>query len=212
MRDWPICPYVLAVLFTLPCAAQSWEVGGTAGYDLYRDAAVTGATSGTAGFAPGYALGATVGNDLYRFLGGEVRYTYLAGDLKVASGNVSAQASGHAQAIHYDLLVHGGSKESLIRPFLAAGAGVKIFSGTGREAAYQPLADLLVLTHATQTEPLISFGGGIKITLSRRVLLRFDVRDYLTPVPDRLLAAPPNVRVSGWIHDLVFLAGVSRVF
>ncbi len=212
MENWPIRLCVLAVLVTLPCVAQSWEVGGTAGYDLYRDVAVTGATSGTAGFTPGYALGATVGNDLYRFLGGEVRYTYLAGDLRVSSGSANAQASGHAQAIHYDFLLHAGTKESLIRPFLAAGAGVKIFSGTGREPAYQPLADLLVLTHATQAEPLISFGGGIKIALSRRVLLRFDFRDYLTPVPDRLLAVPPNGHISGWIHDLVFLAGVSRVF
>jgi hypothetical protein len=187
-------------------------VGGSAGYSNWRDAAVTGSTSGTAGFTPGFAVGAVLGNSLYRSLGGEVRYTYLAGDLKVSSGNVRAQASGHSQALHYDLLVHAGTKESRVRPFLAAGAGVKIFSGTGHEAAYQPLSDLLVLSHATQTEPLVSVGGGVKFSLARRALLRLDFRDYLTPVPDRLLAAPPGIRVSGWLNDMVFMVGVSTVF
>jgi hypothetical protein len=212
MRYWTIRVSMMAFAAALPCVGQTWEVGGAAGYSTYRDVTVTGAASGTAGFNSGYAVGALLGNSLYRSLGGEIRYTYLTGDLKVSSGNVSARASGHSQAAHYDLLLHGGSKESAIRPFLAAGAGVKVFSGTGREAAYQPLGNLLVLTHATQAEPLISVGGGVKFSLGRRALLRLDVRDYLTPRPDQLLAAPPNTRVTGWMNDLVFMAGVSAVF
>ena len=120
--------------------------------------------------------------------------------------------TGQSHAIHYDVLVHMTSKESRLRPFLAAGAGVKIYRGTGAEVAYQPLSNLVVLTHTQEAQPLISVGGGVKISVSKRALLRLDFRDYLTPVPSSLLAAPPFSKISGWVHDFVFLVGVSTVF
>jgi len=71
---------------------------------------------------------------------------------------------------------------------------------------------MVVLTRTTQPEALISVGGGVKVSISRRVLLRFDFRDYATPVPDNLLAAPPGAKVSGWVHDLVGVVGISATF
>lgn len=207
---------ILTLLLPLPglvLAQQQWEVGGSAGYGIYRDVNVTGpAASGTAGFTSGVAFGAVLGNEISHRIAGEIRYTYRADDLKVSSGSAEAKASAQSHAIHYDFLIHATSRESVVRPFLAAGAGVKIFRGTGAEPSYQPLSNLLVLTHTTQPEPLISAGGGVKVSVSRHALVRFEFRDYATPLPDKLLAAPPGAKIRGWMHDFVFLAGVSTVF
>jgi hypothetical protein len=206
---------VFTLLFPLSCVAfaQTWEVGAAAGYGLYREANVTGATaSGKTGFESGVAVGAVLGNDRFRYIGGDVRYTYRHDALKVSSGGVTATAGAQSHALHYDVLIHAAPREARVRPYLAVGAGVKLFRGTGAEPAYQPLSNLVVLTHTSQAEPLISGGAGLKIALKHGALLRFDFRDYATPVPDKLLATPPRARVSGWLHDFVFLIGVSTTF
>ncbi len=189
---------------------QSWEVGGSAGYGLYRNVNIP-AASGTTGFTPGFAFGGVFGNQTKTRFGGEVRYTYRAGEMKVSSGSTEAKASAESHAIHYDVLIHSTAKEDSIRPFLAVGAGVKVFRGTGVEPAFQPLSNLIVLTHTTQPEALLSVGGGIKIPVSRGVHIRLDFRDYASPVPEKLLASPTS-KTTGWLHDFVFLVGASKVF
>lgn len=204
-----------SVLLPLPflLSGQQWELGGSAGYGVFHDVPVTaGSLSGSAGFESGVAFGALFGNQISRWVGGEARYTFRQDDLQVSSGSTKATMTGQSHAIHYDVLVHLTPKESGIRPFLAAGAGVKFYRGTGEEAPYQPLSSLVVLTHTREAQPLISVGGGVKIPMSKRMLLRLDFRDYLTPLPTSVLAPPPNSKISGWMNDLVFLVGVSTVF
>ena len=205
------------LLLSIPIASiafsQTWEFGGSAGYGLYRNVSVSsGAASGTAGFSNGVAFGALLGNQMNRWVGGEARYTYREDDLQVSSGSTKAKADAQSHALHYDVLVHLATKESAVRPFIAAGAGVKLYRGTGAEPAFQPLSNLAVLTHTTEAQPMISIGAGVKFSMSRHTLLRLDFRDYATPIPTNLLAAPPPARISGWLHDLVFLVGVSTVF
>lgn len=206
---------VALLLIPLPCMllAQNWEVGGSAGYNLSHDVKVTnGTASGSTGFASGVAFGALLGNQINRLVGGEARYTYQSDDMQVSSGSTKAKAGAWSSALHYDVLIHAVSKESPVRPFLAVGAGVKLYRGTGAEPAFQPLSNLVVLSHTNEAQPLISAGGGVKFSMSRRSLLRLDFRDYMTPVPTSLLATPPNSRLSGWMHNFVFMVGVSTVF
>ena len=205
----------LSLLLPLPCVlfGQQWEVGASAGFGMPREVSVSaGSASGHTGFESGAAFGAVFGNQMNRWVGGEARYTYRMGDLKVASGSTKATAGAESHAIHYDVLVHGAKTGSPIRPFLAAGAGVKYYRGTGPEPAYQPLSNLVVLTHTSEAQPLISIGGGVKFAMSHRALLRLDFRDYMTPVPTNLLAPPVNSKINGWIHDFVFLVGISSTF
>jgi hypothetical protein len=205
----------LMLSIPLSCAVfgQTWEFGGSAGYGLYHNVNVSaGGTTGSAGFGSGVAFGALLGNQINRWVGGEARYTYRADDLQVSSGGVKAQAGAQSHALHYDVLIHATSKESGVRPFLAVGAGVKLYRGTGVEPVFQPLSNLVVLTHTNEAQPLISVGGGVKVSMSHRTLLRLDFRDYATPVPTSLLATQPGSKISGWIHDFVLLVGVSAVF
>ena len=203
------------MLSAVPAAlwSQRWEVGGSAGYGLYRDASVTnGAVSGKTGFQSGIAFGGVFGNETTRHVGGEARYTFRSNDLRVTSGSTKATASAQSHAIHYDVLIHGASQEAAVRPFFAAGAGVKYYRGTGEERVFQPLSNLVVLTHTNEAQPLISVGGGVKFAVARRTLLRFDFRDYVTPFPSSLLALPANSRAKGWMHDFVLMVGISGVF
>jgi hypothetical protein len=204
---------VLALPMTALLPAQNWEVGADAGYAFFRQAPVTnGSVSGTTGFAPGLVAGALLGNSITHLIGGEVRYTLQLNDLQVKSGSTKATLSGQSHALHYDVLIHAAPRDSPIRPFFAAGAGVKFYRGTGSESAYQPLSNLVVLSHTNEAQPLISLGGGLKIAAGHRALIRFDFRDYMTPIPTSLLATPGSTKISGWMHDFVFLVGVSTTF
>jgi hypothetical protein len=188
-------------------------VGGSAGYSTWHNVNVTsGAASGTTGFGSGLAVGAVLGNDLYRHLGGEVRYDWIQNDLQVSSGSTKVTAAGQSHAIHYDLLVHTSAGGESVRPFAAFGAGVKYYRGTGSEPAFQPLSNLVLLTHTSEAQPLISAGGGVKFPISHRLLIRVDFRDYVTPYPSSLLALPPNSRANGWVHDFVITLGISGLF
>ena len=89
----------------------------------------------TAGFSSGIAAGILIGQDLYPRLGGEVRYVFEQGTLQLRSGGTTVGFQGQAHVVHYDLLFHMRPRREHVRPYLAAGGGVKIFRGTGAEEA-----------------------------------------------------------------------------
>lgn len=203
----------MAVLFSSLGSAQQWTVGAAAGGGFYRDASISNSTgSVSAGIGPQIAASVVGGDDLYRFLGGEIRYTYRAGDLQLKSSAQTATMAGSSQAVHYDLLLHATPREARIRPFAAGGGGVKYYRGTGQEQAFQPLSGFGFLTKTHQHEPLISFGGGVKCRVTRHVQFRVDVRDYVTPFPDKVIVPAPSAKTHGWLHDFVSMAGLSYVF
>ena len=112
------------------CLAQTWELGGAAGGGVYRNASVS-ATAGPAniGFSTQAAAGVVIGENLYRHLGGEFRYTFRGGDLRLQAGGQEVKMDGRAHALHYDLLLHATNREARIRPFAAVGGGIKFTRG-----------------------------------------------------------------------------------
>ncbi len=186
-------------LFALPgCFAGEFELGVAGGGHLLRGATVT-APAGTA----------KAGQRLYRTVTGEVRYTYLQGALKLSSGGAETDFGGDTHAIHYDFLIHPYKSEAKIQPFAAAGAGVKVFRGAGKESAYQPLSQFAYLTKTTEWKPLVSVGGGIRATLSPKMSVRVDFRDYMTPFPKNVIAPGRGATIKGWLHDFVPMVGIS---
>ena len=194
-------------------AAPRWEIGGLGGGGFYSSASVSGPTgSGDVGIKNSVAVGAFVGNDLYKHLGGELRYEFLPGDLKVSSGGSEATFSGQAHAIHYDFLLHFAPKGSRIRPFVSAGGGVKIYQGTGKATVTQTLSSLALLTNTHQASGLGVFGGGLKAQVSSHLMLRFEVQDFLTPFPKQVIAPAPGAKISSLLNEIVFLAGLGITF
>src|SRR5439155_463587 len=114
--------------------------------------------SGDVGFKSGVAAGAYVGGSMTKFVGGELRYEYLGGDLKASSGGTEETFSGNAHAIHYDFLVHFAPTGAKIRPFVSGGGGVKVYLGTGAPTVTQPLDRLVLLTHTHEVKGLGSVG------------------------------------------------------
>jgi hypothetical protein len=194
-------------------ATPKWEIGGLGGGSFYNSASVSSpAGNGDAGIKNGVAAGAYFGSDMYRHLGGELRYEFLPGDLKVSSGGTEATFSGLAHAIHYDFLYHFTPTGSRIRPFVSGGGGVKIYQGTAKATITQPLSGLALLTNTHETKGLGVFGGGVKAKVTGHVVLRFEVQDFLTPFPRQVIAPAPGAKISGLLNDIVFMAGLGITF
>ena len=196
---------VLALLSAVACSAQGWEVGGMASYGFYRTLDVTNPVgSAVAGLSPGTAFGAVVGHNAGGLLGGEFRYSYEMSDLKLSSGGTDVKFAGMAHILGYDLVLHRRPKHGAkILPFLAVGGGMKIYRGTGTEQAYQPLSDIALLSKTQEIKPMISAGGGVKLRLGQRVILRAAWKSAITsPHFLRQVITPlPGTKVSGWLKS-----------
>jgi len=204
----------LAVTFAGISAAQEWEVGGMASYGFYHNASATNPDgSASAGFAPGAAFGGLIGYNSSSRIGGEFRYAFEMNDLRLSSGGTTANFSGQAHVIGYDLILHPRASHSgKFQPFLAVGGGMKLYRGTGTEQAYQNLENFALLSRTQQVEPMISVGGGVKIALSQHILLRAEIRDYITPFPTNVITPLPPTKISGWLNDFVPMIGISYIF
>jgi outer membrane protein W len=133
-------------------------------------------------------------------------------DLKVSSGGTEAAFGARSQAIHYDLLLYGADRESSIRPFVAAGGGMKLYQGTGKEVESQPLGQFAILSRTSQVQGLISVGGGFKYRVGDRTFLNLEIRDYITKAPKDVIAPYVGSKMSGWVHSLVPMVGLSFGF
>jgi len=211
----------LAILGTgLPaCWAQNsevspkWEIGVLGGGGFYNSASVTSpAGSGDVGIKNSVAVGAFLGSDMYKHLGGELRYEFMPGDLRVSSNGTEATFTGMAHAFHYDFLFHFAPKGARIRPFVSAGGGVKLYQGTARATVAQPLSGLALLTNTHEIKGLGVFGGGIKAQVTSHVMLRIEVQDFLTPFPRQVIAPAPGAKISGLLNDIVVMAGLGLTF
>jgi hypothetical protein len=208
-----VCAVAFAIIAAAPVAmAQSWEFGGGVGGGFYPSQTVSGAAgSASANLATNIAGSAWVDNSGAGHWGGELRYDYQIGALQLNGGGTFASFAAYSQAFHYDVLWYPSRNGSRIRPFLAAGAGVKIYKGTGARAAYQPLNQVALLTQAQDLTPMASVGGGVKIQLAARVSLRIELHDYLTPFPKQVITPNAGEKVSGWgwMQDFVPMVGIS---
>jgi len=205
----------LALAALTPAAfAQKWEVGFGAGGSFLTSQTVTNpAGNADATRDPGLALSAWLDNNIGSGLfGGELRFDHEMGDLKLTSGGTTVKFGSQSNAIHYDFIYNFASSESAVRPFVAAGGGVKWFSGTGTEQVYQPLSNIAVFSDVRDLRPMASVGGGVKFNIAKSTLLRLEVHDYLTPFPSKLIAPVAGSSVSGWLQDFVVMAGLSFAF
>ncbi len=189
--------------------AQKWEFGAVGGASIYTSqTATSGTASADAGFKNGYSAGVLVGNNISDHVGGEVRYLYSMNDLEVKSGSARAGMSAQSHAIHYDLLFHFTPRNSRVRPFVSVGGGTKYYRSTGNETAFQPLSNLVLLTRANEWKGMFAVGGGVKIAVSKHVSLRAEFKDYISPIPTKLLTPARNAQLSGWMQNFVPLFGI----
>ncbi|MEO8660981.1 MAG: outer membrane beta-barrel protein [Bryobacteraceae bacterium] len=197
----------------LPVMGQRYEFGAGGGGSFYSNRALTGGpTNAKAGFQPGFAATAYIGHNMYRLVSGEFRYTFEQNEMRLSSGTTKATFGGRSHMLHYDIVVHAASSEAHVRPYVLAGAGFKDFQGTGTETLYQDLQSVALLTKTSQWQPLVTFGAGIKVAVSKGVFLRLEFRDYMTKLPNSVIAPVPPTIAGGWIHNFLPLIGISFAF
>jgi len=207
--------FTLAVTISSVCQAQPWELGAIGGYGWYHDSSITnGLGSAEAGIPAKAAFGVTLTENMYNYIGGEIRYLFRFGGPELKSSGIEANLDGHTNLVTYDFLFYTSPKESSIRPYIAAGAGIKVYTGLGSRFLdlNQPLANLALLRPVNQVEPAISVGGGMKFRMPKRTQLRVDFRAYMTPLPDQLFRPIGPSVIRGWLYDFVPLGGISYVF
>jgi len=212
MKNFPLLLSLFAVLsLGLPLRAQEgFEFGGFAAGSIYKGTDVqSGSNSGDISYKPGPGGGIFFGQTMNGHFGGELRYLYARNSLKLTSGGAEATFAGQSHSVGYDLLFYVTDRDVKIRPYVAAGIGVKIYQGTGAERAVQPLSNLAILTNTNQTTVAGDFGAGVKVSLGGRLALRLEVRDYVSPVPDKVFAASPGAHINGTIfHQFVPAVGI----
>jgi outer membrane protein W len=206
---------LVAAFFTGACLAQEqqYELGGTIGYGVYRHATVYSSDgTATAGVRNRFVAGMVFTENLYEYLSGEVRYLYQDGNPYVKSGGVLAMVQGQSHAINYDLLFHFRPRKQRIRPYMAAGLGVKDYVLTGPEPFPQPFPQVATLTNQDQLRLLYSVGFGVKYEWKRNVVLRFDFRDYLTAFPKQVIVPAPHGTDRGIFEQFTPMFGVGYRF
>jgi hypothetical protein len=196
---------VCAALALAPAAiAQKWEFGGGAGGGFYTSQDVTSAAGSAAAKIQTNIVGsALLGNNGQGRWGGELRYEYQRGALELSQGSTNATFDAHTHQFHYDVLWHTNSAGSRIRPFVSVGGGVKLYQGTGSEVVYQPLSNFALLTKQQDLTPMVSAGAGVKFRIGSRMQVRFDVHDYLSPFPKKVITPNTGAKTGGWLQDFV---------
>ncbi len=191
--------------------AQEWEVGAIGGYGYAPHLTVNkGSASAETGIGSGGVVGVFAGEDMYKFWSGEVRYLYRFDDLKLSSGNVTTPNFGaHTHIVTADFLGHFRPKGSTFRPFIAFGGGAKVMVGSGIESAGQPLGSFAALTATHETLPVGDVGGGVKIDLHKNLRLRVEMRDYISPAPNKVIAPAPGASMGGVLNDFQGMVGLS---
>jgi hypothetical protein len=199
--------------------AQHWEVGALGGYGWYQNSSISNSTifsppqSAAIGFPPRATIGVVFGENPYRHLGGEIRWLYQWGGPQIERNGFKTSMPGYSNLVTYDFVIYPMTSESGFRPYLAGGAGVKAYTGTGFELVGQsPTVGLALLRPVTQAEPAISAGGGLKYLIAKHVEFRIDVRAYFTPTPDAVIRPTRFSIIQGWLSEIVPTGGFSYVF
>ncbi len=202
-----------ASILSSPCLAQHWELGGAGGYGWYADPSIASPFGSIeTGMAPKGVMGVVFGENLYEHVSGEIRYLFQFGGPQLKGQGAEVTSTGYTNLVTYDLLVHLTNREAKLRPYVAGGAGVKVYTGNELRALGQPLAESAILLPYTHAEPTISVGAGLKYKLCRHALLRFDYRTYMGPIPSDIFHPAGTSRINGWLFNFVPLAGISYVF
>ena len=129
------------------------------------------------------------------FKGHETGYAYNRTQL-VQNGEGASSQTG--MAIHqgfYNYLLYPTREGSRIRPFAAGGVHFANYVPPGASAT----------SGGGSTKFGVNYGGGIKIRVSERFLLRFDARQFLNPKPFGLINPGGWIRMNEYSTSLAFV-------
>lgn len=154
-----------------------------------------GSTSNDVSLTDGFHFGFRGGFNSGDHLGYEVGYMYNRTNLKFNSEGGAEEGMAYHQVALNGLYYLTGP-DAKVRPFGTFGVGFTNYAQPGSSAAYG----------GGSTKLGINYGGGVKVKLTSRYGLRFDVRQSTTPKPFGLVLA------SGWLRETELSAGFGIFF
>jgi hypothetical protein len=89
---------------------------------------------------------------------------------------------------------------------------MRFLDGTGTESSTQALGNYAALTATRESLPVVDAAFGVRVKYSSGVELRFEVRDYMSPAPSKVIAVAPNASLGGWFNDIVASASIGYTF
>lgn len=208
-----ICTVFVFAAVAAAQPSETLEVGAIGGFGFGQDYTITGPAGSTkAGFANGAALGAYFGGDKDDHWGGEVRYLYRFSDARLSGNGASPKFNAQTNIMTGEMLGYFKKRTATTRPYVAFGGGIKWIRATGTESAAQPLGRLAALTNTEEAMAVASVGAGVKHAIGKKLMLRFDVRDYLGKRPNKIIAPAPGTTVSGFYNDIVATVSIGFSF
>lgn len=130
------------------------------------------------------------------FTGHEFGYGYNR--TKLIQNSETGPASEQGMATHqgfYNYLLYATREGSKIRPFATGGVHFANYVPPGASAT----------SGGGSTKFGVNYGGGLKIRVSEKFLLRFDVRQYTNPKPFGF------INPGGWIRTMEYSTGLAFV-
>jgi len=201
------------VLFAAAASAQDWEIGAAAGNGMYHNATITAPSgSAQAGIQNDITPSLVVCDNMYNHVSGEFRYLYQAGQPFLSLGSVKGEMPGKSHTFTYDVLIHLLGKQSRIRPYLAVGAGVKGYLAPGPVPSPEPLPKVGLLLANNEWKLVGSGGAGVKVRLGKHIVARFDLRDYITQFPKKMITPASGATASGLLHQITPMGGLGVEF
>jgi opacity protein-like surface antigen len=131
------------------------------------------------------------------FTGHETGYAYNRTQL-VQNTTDGSPAFKQGMAIHqgfYNYLLYPTREGSRIRPFAAGGVHFANYVPPGSSAT----------SGGGSTKFGVNYGGGLKIRVSERFLLRFDYRQFINPKPFGLINPGGWMRMNEYSSSLAFV-------
>ena len=154
-----------------------------------------GATSNDVALTDGWHFGFRGGFNSGEHLGYEVGYMYNRTNLKFNDAGGTEEGMAYHQ-VAFNGLYYLTSPDAKVRPFGTVGVGFTNYAPPGSSAAYG----------GGSTKLGFNYGGGVKIKLTDKFGLRFDLRQATTPKPLGLELA------SGWLRETEISAGFGIFF
>jgi hypothetical protein len=179
---------ILFLLLTTAGAAlaQVLEVGGGAGVNRISNGVLATDTSYTPPadlkVNSGWRIGFRMTLNTKPHFGHEAGYNYVRGNWDYAG-------TTYGTAAHqgfYDFLAYATPEGSKVRPFVAGGGQFTNFIPPGGS----------VSQGNGSMKFGVNYGGGVKVRVKDKWLMRLDVRQYLSPKPDPNISTTPP---QGWI-------------
>jgi hypothetical protein len=65
------------------------------------------------------------------------------------------------------------------------------------------------MTKTQQLKPMGDIGAGLRFTLTPRLFLRTEFRDYITAFPTQVIAPAPGAKFGNVLHDFVPMMSLS---